>query len=74
MQAFDPEFSPVDIEKFDSQSLSAMSTKTFLDPLQWSADIEVLSTTNSDFGSVIVLDFCDHQYTAIIHDNDYIES
>ena len=76
LQAFDPDFCPVNIEKFDSHSLSGMSTKTFLDPLQlqqWSADIEVLSTTNS-FGSVIVLDFCDHQFTTIMHDNDYIES
>ena len=72
-QAFDPDFCPVNIEKFDSHSLSGMSTKTFLDPLQSSADAEVLSTTRS-FGSIIILDFCDHQFTTVIRDNDYIES
>ena len=73
LQAFDPDFYPINIEKFDSHSLSGISTRTLLDPLQWSADAEVLST-NSSFGSVIVLDFCDHQFTTVIHDNDYVES
>ena len=57
-QPFDPDFCPVDIEKFDSHSLSAMSMKTVLDPLQWSTNVDVPSTSNS-YGSVIILDFCD---------------
>ena len=58
LQHFDPDFCPVDIEKFDSSSLSTFSIKTVLDPLQFSTNVDVLSTSNS-FGSVIILDFCD---------------
>lgn len=61
LQSFDSDFCPaVDIEKFDSISLSAFSVKTTLDPLQDSTNVNAdMLSASSSFGSIIILDFCD---------------